>query len=85
MVPDSELIKPLSKIDIGGCITSLGCIDTSYLLQCCQGINDFQNLDLAPLMVCLQYLTQLEVSVIGYSKYNPIEISNLTVITHRKY
>lgn len=52
----------LSKDDsFKGCVTGLGCIDSSYLVQSCQSINDFQHEDLAALFVCLQYLNQTEV------------------------
>ncbi|XP_076642310.1 uncharacterized protein C05D11.1 [Halictus rubicundus] len=60
IIPDSMLMNPLNEISIKGCITGLGCIESSFLLQSCQCINNYQHIDLAPLRVCLQYLTQLE-------------------------
>ncbi|KAJ8679467.1 hypothetical protein QAD02_015254 [Eretmocerus hayati] len=60
VVPDHELMKPLSKIDLNGCVTSLGCVESSYLLQSCPGIKDYLSPDLARFMVCAQYFTQLE-------------------------
>lgn len=52
----------LSKdVSLKGCVTGLGCIDSSFLVQSCQSINDFHNEDLAALFVCLQYLNQTEV------------------------
>ncbi|XP_043257873.1 uncharacterized protein C05D11.1-like [Colletes gigas] len=59
-IPDSTFIKPLDKVPIEGCVTGLGCIESSFLCQNCQCINDHQNPDLAHLLVCLQYLTQVE-------------------------
>lgn len=61
VVPDYELVNPLSEINLNGCVTGLGCIESAFLLQCSRGINDYQHPDLPPLLVCLQYLTQLEV------------------------
>ncbi|CAK9798548.1 Uncharacterized protein C05D11.1 [Anthophora plagiata] len=58
--PDSKLIKSPDEIAFHGCVTGLGCIESSYLRQSCQSINNYQSPDLAPLLVCLEYLIQLE-------------------------
>ncbi|XP_054014823.1 uncharacterized protein C05D11.1-like isoform X1 [Hylaeus anthracinus] len=60
VTPDSVYINPLKEIPIKGCVTGLGCIESSFLSQSCQCINDYKHPDLASLLVCLQYLTQLE-------------------------
>ncbi|XP_001603808.1 uncharacterized protein C05D11.1 [Nasonia vitripennis] len=60
VVQDYELINPLSEINLNGCVTGLGCIESAFFLQCSRGIKDYQHPDLPPLLVCLQYLTQLE-------------------------
>ncbi|XP_017766196.1 PREDICTED: uncharacterized protein C05D11.1-like [Eufriesea mexicana] len=60
-IPDSALIKwNLDEVPFKGCVTGLGCIESSYLCQTCPCINDYQSPDMAPLFVCLRYLTQLE-------------------------
>ena len=61
-IPDSTLINSPDEIPFKGCVTGLGCIESSYLCQSCPCINDYHNLDLAPLLVCIKYLTQLEVN-----------------------
>ncbi|XP_076234685.1 uncharacterized protein C05D11.1 [Calliopsis andreniformis] len=60
VIPDWKFINPSDKIPISGCITGLGSIESSFLSQSCPCINDYQHPDLAPLLVCLQYLIQLE-------------------------
>lgn len=60
-VPDYKLIKPFSEIDTNGCVTGLGSVESAFLNQCCPGIKNYLDPDFAPLLVCLQYLTQLEV------------------------
>ncbi|XP_076165963.1 uncharacterized protein C05D11.1 isoform X2 [Ptiloglossa arizonensis] len=60
VIRDSAFINLPAEIPIQGFVTGLGCIESSYLSQNCRCINDYQNPDLAPLLVCLQYLTQLE-------------------------
>lgn len=60
VISDWALMKHAEEIPIKGCITGLGCIESSFLSQCCPCVNDYESPDLAPLLVCLQYLTQLE-------------------------
>ncbi|XP_015438659.1 PREDICTED: uncharacterized protein C05D11.1-like [Dufourea novaeangliae] len=60
VIPDSAFINPPDEIPCKGCVTGLGCIESSFLSQCCPCINNHQDPDLAPLLVCLQYLTQIE-------------------------
>lgn len=59
-IPDSTLINSPDEIPFRGCVTGLGSIESSYLCQCCPCISDYQSPDLAPLLVCIKYLTQLE-------------------------
>ncbi|KAL2723884.1 uncharacterized protein V1478_008397 [Vespula squamosa] len=57
---DWQLMNLSKDVSLKGCVTGLGCIDSSFLVQSCQSINDFQHEDLAALFVCLQYLNQTE-------------------------
>ncbi|XP_063241639.1 uncharacterized protein C05D11.1-like [Bacillus rossius redtenbacheri] len=60
-VPDWTLLVPP-----GGdpaprhCAVGLGCVESSYLCQATESLRDFSHPSLAPLLVFLQYLTQLE-------------------------
>lgn len=60
IIPDSKLLKPFDEINIKGSVLGLGCVDSSYSLQCAPCITDYNHPDLPTLLVCLQYLTQLE-------------------------
>ncbi|GAB1870040.1 hypothetical protein CAJAP_11119 [Camponotus japonicus] len=57
---DWLLMNPAEDITLNGCVTGLGCIESSFFCQTCPGISDYQSPDLPPLAVCLQYLTQTE-------------------------
>ncbi|XP_017886890.1 uncharacterized protein C05D11.1-like [Ceratina calcarata] len=59
-IPDAALLNAMDEIPSKGCVTGLGSIESSYLRQTCPCVNDYQSPDLAPLLVCLKYLTQLE-------------------------
>lgn len=59
---DWALMNPADDISINGCVTGLGCIESSFLFQTCPSITDYHNPDLPALAVCLQYLIQTEVS-----------------------
>uniref|UniRef100_A0A336KC94 CSON007777 protein n=1 Tax=Culicoides sonorensis TaxID=179676 RepID=A0A336KC94_CULSO len=43
-----------------GCILGMGCVESAFLYSAVNSINDFMSDDLPPLMLFLQYLTQLE-------------------------
>ncbi|EZA55862.1 hypothetical protein X777_04081 [Ooceraea biroi] len=58
--PDWALTNSFEDIPINGCITGVGCIESSFLSQVCPCINDYQHPDLPALKVCLKYLTQAE-------------------------
>ncbi|KOC67604.1 Uncharacterized protein C05D11.1 [Habropoda laboriosa] len=73
-IPDSKLMTPPDEIALHGCVTGLGCIESSYLLQCCQSINNCQSPDLAPLLLCLEYLIQLEVGLLNLTFYKSTNI-----------
>lgn len=60
---DWLLMNPAEDITLNGCVTGLGCIESSFFCQTCPGISDYQSPDLPALAVCLQYLTQTEVSL----------------------
>lgn len=63
ITPDWSLLNSADDITINGCVTGLGCIESSFLCHTCPCITDYQSPDLPALSVCLQYLTQVEVSV----------------------
>lgn len=42
-------------------IVGVGSVESSFLVQCCCGINSFDDEDLAPLLVFMECLTALEV------------------------
>lgn len=56
-------MNPREKIPLEGCVLGLGCVESAYLSQTGPCLNDFESPDLAPLLVCLQYLTQVEVNI----------------------
>ena len=60
VTPDSALMNSPNEVSVNGCVTGLGAIESSFLCQSCQCINDYESPDLAALLVCLQYLIQLE-------------------------
>lgn len=51
------IIKNKSK---DGAIVGLSCIESTYLYHCVPSIIDFMDPDLPPLLLFLQYITQLE-------------------------
>ncbi|XP_043275299.1 uncharacterized protein C05D11.1-like [Venturia canescens] len=55
-----ELMNKPEEVPVQGCVLGLGGIDSAYFAQCTKAINDYDHPDLAPLLVCLQYLAQLE-------------------------
>ncbi|XP_015601715.1 uncharacterized protein C05D11.1 [Cephus cinctus] len=60
VTPDWFLMKSPDSESIKGCVTGLGCTESAFFSQCSPGIKDFQSPDLAPLLVFLQYFTQME-------------------------
>ncbi|CAD6227691.1 GSCOCG00001371001-RA-CDS [Cotesia congregata] len=60
VTPDWKLMNPREEIPLEGCVLGLGCVESAYLSQTGPCLNDFESPDLAPLLVCLQYLTQVE-------------------------
>ncbi|XP_034934378.1 uncharacterized protein C05D11.1-like [Chelonus insularis] len=60
VTPDWKLIKAINEIPIEGCVLSLGSAESSFLSHVGPCLSDFESSDLAPLLVCLQYLTQVE-------------------------
>ncbi|XP_035211557.1 uncharacterized protein C05D11.1-like [Stegodyphus dumicola] len=55
-----ELLKQDVEDNQSGLITGISSVESSYILQCAPGINDCTHPDYAPLLVLIQYLTQLE-------------------------
>jgi hypothetical protein len=69
---DWTLILPPSNEINRGCVVGLGCIESSFLCQSTPCIRDFSDINLAPLLVFLQYLTQPEVGKLLFlSEYSP--------------
>nr|CAD7597482.1 unnamed protein product [Timema genevievae] len=60
VTPDWALLTPPCEQKNGSCVVGLGCIESSFLCQTTGCLRDFSDPDLAPLLVFLQYLTQLE-------------------------
>ncbi|XP_012262723.1 uncharacterized protein C05D11.1-like [Athalia rosae] len=57
---DWQLMVPQADEPTNSCVTGLGCIESAFFCQCSPCLKDFQSSNLAPLLVFLQYLTQLE-------------------------
>ncbi|XP_053673268.1 uncharacterized protein C05D11.1-like [Anopheles nili] len=55
MMPNNDTSKQFA-----GCIVGLGSIESVFLFRTCQAITDFKDPDFVPLLLFLQYLTQLE-------------------------
>ncbi|XP_055593217.1 uncharacterized protein C05D11.1-like [Uranotaenia lowii] len=59
--PDWKLMKEGGNLKGStGVVVGLGSVESAFLYQSSPGISDFNDEDLAPLMLFLQYLTQLE-------------------------
>lgn len=58
-VADWTLLK--DAIGDFSCVAGIGSVESSFLCQTTPCIKDFNDADLAPLLVFFQYLTQLEV------------------------
>ena len=52
-----------------GAIAGVGSVESNFLVQCVESINSFNHPDLAPLLVLMQYLTQLEVIKLNLLRY----------------
>ncbi|XP_066596217.1 uncharacterized protein C05D11.1-like [Prorops nasuta] len=57
---DWTLMNDRAEMPVNGCVTGIGSTESTYLTQVAPGIKDFQDPDLAALLVCFQYLIQLE-------------------------
>ncbi|XP_046995924.1 uncharacterized protein C05D11.1-like isoform X1 [Schistocerca americana] len=60
VTPDWSLLVPPSECIGKGCVVGLGCVESCFLCQTTTSIKTFDDPDLAPLLLFLQYLTQLE-------------------------
>ncbi|XP_054283976.1 uncharacterized protein C05D11.1-like [Macrosteles quadrilineatus] len=57
---DWELLQDSSASKIHNCVVGIGAVESAYYCHTAPAIRDFLDPDLAPLLVFLQYLTQLE-------------------------
>uniref|UniRef100_A0A182P602 Peptidase M16C associated domain-containing protein n=1 Tax=Anopheles epiroticus TaxID=199890 RepID=A0A182P602_9DIPT len=55
MLKNNEALNPYAGVIVG-----LGSVESAFLFRTCQAITDFNDPDLVPLLLFLQYLTQLE-------------------------
>uniref|UniRef100_A0A182NNB5 Uncharacterized protein n=1 Tax=Anopheles dirus TaxID=7168 RepID=A0A182NNB5_9DIPT len=55
MVSNNDAIKPYAGVIVG-----MGSVESAFLFRTCKAITDFNDPDLVPLLLFLQYLTQLE-------------------------
>lgn len=53
-------MKAVKATDSQGTVVGLGCIESAFLYHSCPCIKSFSDPDLAPILLFLQYLTQLE-------------------------
>lgn len=60
-VTDHQLMKSCDQ-DLS-CVAGVGAVKSAFYCQTVPAVKDFMDKDLAPLLVFLQYLTQLEVSI----------------------
>ncbi len=52
----------LRQGDVPSKIIGVGSVESSFLVQCCRGIESFTHPDFAPIMVFMECLTALEVN-----------------------
>lgn len=62
ITPDADLIKGPSNDGLNGVIAGVGSVDSNFLSQSVSSIRSHMDANVAPLLVLIQYLTQLEVS-----------------------
>ncbi|KAL1123834.1 hypothetical protein AAG570_001605 [Ranatra chinensis] len=60
VVPDWSLMKGAEENPSKSCVAGIGSVESNFLCQTTPCLKDFQDPDLAPLLVFFQYLTQLE-------------------------
>lgn len=61
IVPDWKVINPLGlDKSLRGTIVGIGCVESAFLSHACPCLTSFSDPDLAPILLFLQYLTQLE-------------------------
>ncbi|XP_055534540.1 uncharacterized protein C05D11.1-like [Wyeomyia smithii] len=64
VIPDWQLMQFESALDdYTGVVVGLGSVESAFLYQSSNAIRDFNDKDFAPLLLFLQYLTQLEGSL----------------------
>lgn len=60
LVADHQLLKEVSSATPMGAALCLGAVESCFLIQAVRSIDDIEHPDLAPVLVALQYLGQLE-------------------------
>lgn len=61
VIPDWKLMNMAGNLaDASGVVVGLGSVESAFLYQSSKALTDFNDEDLAPLLLFLQYLTQLE-------------------------
>ena len=59
---DHELLQNFTEDpNVTGYVAGMGSVESGYFHQTAPALSDFLDKDLAPLMVAISYLTQLEV------------------------
>lgn len=60
LVADHQLLQEISTVNPMGAALSLGAVESCFLIQAVRSIDNIEHPDLAPVLVALQYLGQLE-------------------------
>ncbi|KAL3282009.1 hypothetical protein HHI36_005212 [Cryptolaemus montrouzieri] len=60
VTPDYKLLKSLEDESLPGCVIGMGCLESSFFIQCTRTITDQEDADLPALLLFLQYLIQAE-------------------------
>ena len=53
----------LREGDVKSKIVGVGSVESSFLVQCCRGIDSFTHPDFPPILVFMEYLIALEVHI----------------------
>ncbi|KAK9870443.1 hypothetical protein WA026_008009 [Henosepilachna vigintioctopunctata] len=58
--PDHKLLKPSGEGSLSNCLIGMGCLESSFFVQCTKSITDHQHPDLPALLLFIEYLIQAE-------------------------